>query len=72
MSSLHGLSNHVSLDINILLMLPFAIAAEVSKAEGRLAQTTNVVMGVTAAEGSGREEWRVLDEKVFTPVCVNC
>lgn len=37
---------------------------EVSKAEGRLAQTTNVVMGVTAAEGSGREEWRVLDEKV--------
>eukprot|EP00249_Psilotum_nudum_P005680 c19115_g1_i1 orf=307-909(+) len=39
--------------------------SEVAKAEGRVAQTTNVVMGGTVS-GRWADEWKILDEKVNT------
>lgn len=45
--------------------------SEVAKAEGRVAQTTNIVMGGTVS-GTSDEEWKVLNEKVNSyPTTVN-
>lgn len=45
--------------------------SEVAKAEGRIAQTTNIVMGGTVS-GTSDEEWKVLNEKVNSyPTTVN-
>lgn len=40
-----------------------SLLPEVSKAEGRVAQTTNVVIGGTVVNDS-TDEWLVLDKKV--------
>jgi hypothetical protein len=37
--------------------------AEVSKAEGRVAQTTNMVLGGTVSEDTP-DEWNIIDQKV--------
>eukprot|EP00250_Pteridium_aquilinum_P006333 c16274_g1_i1 orf=295-876(+) len=45
--------------------------SEAAKAEGRIAQTTNIVMGGTVS-GSSDEEWKALNEKVNSyPTTVN-
>lgn len=40
------------------------IATEVSKAEGRVGQTTNMVIGGTVSDDS-TNEWLTLDQKVL-------
>lgn len=42
----------------------FDFVAEVSKSEGRVGQTTNMVIGGTVADDSTKE-WMALDQKVF-------
>ncbi len=46
--------------------------AEVSKVEGRVAQTTNMVLGGTVSEDTP-DEWNIIDQKVrFFHSSTNC
>ncbi|KAI5077409.1 hypothetical protein GOP47_0007233 [Adiantum capillus-veneris] len=47
------------------------VLSEAAKSEGRIAQTTNIVLGGTVS-GTSDEEWKVLNEKVNSyPTTVN-
>lgn len=56
--------------IMVISYLYFELDPEVSKTEGRVGQTTNVVIGGTVADDS-TNEWLALDQKVIF-FCFSC